>query len=172
MSLTNPIIFRLPQKYNDSAEDLLAKSGEKNFNILSQKLLIKAIEESSIENNYSSPNSTDEHVQFLLAALGNTREIFLRVFKVLFAGADAKIQFENIIEELQGDWSAINQLYAQRADLESNSSTVFSDELSLEIDSFFETKFINSSQEKLITPSAGEAENISLKNLKQATLFD
>lgn len=172
MSVTDPIIFRLPKKYHSLAEEFLAKSGEKSFNVLSRKLLIAEIEKSGKIDGNSAPNFDDENAQFLLAALGNSRELFLRVFEILFAGADAKNQFENVIKELQEDWSVINEMFADRTVSKNDSSAIFSDEISIEIDNLFKTKFINSSRENLITTPAGEAEDISMKKFKQASLFE
>lgn len=172
MSVTDPITFRLPKKYHCLAEEYLLKSKERNLNILSQKLLIAEIAKSGIESNNSVPNFNDENAQFLLAALGNSRELFLRVFEILFAGADAKNQFENVIKELQEDWSVINEMFADRTVSKNDPSAIFSDEISTEIDNLFKTQFINSAEEKFKATPAGEAENIPMKSFKQASLFE
>lgn len=172
MSKEYPIIFRLPKKYHALAEEYLLKSGKKNLNALSQELLIAEIEKSETESMNSVHNFNNENVHFLLAALGNSRELFLRVFEVLFAGAEAKKQFENVIEELQYDWSVINQMFEQRIASRDDSALIFSDEISVEVDNLFDTKFIDSTRENSAASLLVEAENILPKNLKQASLFE
>lgn len=172
MNTTYPIIFRLPKQFHDSAEEFLEKNGEKNFNALSKKLLIEAIEKSKTESKYPPSNFDDEHVQFLLAALGNSRELFLRVFEILFAGAQEKKQFENVIKELDKDWSVINRMFFERTSAIDGDSAIFSDEILAEVDNIFDTKFANSRHGKIHSSKSSKTENFSSRQLKQASLFD
>lgn len=166
------IIFRLPKKYQASAEEYLLKSGEKNLNALAQKLLIEEIEKGVTESNSSAHHFNDEYVYFLLAALGNSRELFLRVFEILFSGAEANKLFRNVTEESQNEWLLINEMFERRITSKDDHSGIFSDEISVEIDDLFETKFTNSVRENSDVSLLTEPENILPKNLKQASLFD
>lgn len=172
MNATDPIIFRLPKRYQLLAEEYLLKNSEKNFNTLCQRLLIAEIEKSENKNENVESNLDNEHIHFLLAALGNMRDLFLSVFEILFAQADSKEKFESIVADKQTDWSAITDMFLREIIANDESFEFLTGEISSEIDENFEEKFFIAKLNTTENITQTINENKSFENFKQVSLFD
>ena len=176
MSATNLITFRLPKRFHSLAEDYLVKNSEKSLNSLAQKLLISEIEKSEFTNHDAASKFDDESVQFLLAALGNSRELFLRVFEILFVSSNEKKLFEDVIEELQNDWLIINQKNAEEvlteAAIETPEFKTDIEEIEFRLNQVFSNSATEKRSENFVNNSLSNATKKSSKRLTQTLLFE
>ena len=166
------ITFRLPKKFSALAEEYLLESGEKNLNPLAQKLLVAELEKRHSKSESSISKFDDESVQFLLAAIGNSRELLLRLFEILFFPENAQKKFTETVEELQIDWSALIQMFTRRMLAPGTAPDTFAADTASEVDQIFDERIIQPAPEDFVPGALISAENNSPERLRQGSLFD
>ena len=166
------ITFRLPKKYAALAGEYLFESGEKNFNALAQKLLVAEIEKRGSKDENSTSEFDGKNTEFLLAALGNLRELFRRAFELLFDAENPKGRYENIAKEMQDDWSAIIEMFLRRTSAVDVSFEDFAADVETRINEIFDIKLIEPATKNFASAAVVEPKKNSPEILKQGSLFD
>ncbi len=119
MDESKSIAFRLSSNLQNLAENRAINDGEKSVGTWCKKIitaeLLRTEKEKNISN--SSANSTEDDLLILLQSVGNTRELILRAFQVLFGSAEAADQFQIQTRDVEDEWENITENYHKKKEM-------------------------------------------------------
>ncbi|MGI8670853.1 MAG: hypothetical protein ACR2J3_13565 [Aridibacter sp.] len=132
MKKSETVTFRVPVEMLRIAERKAEINGEKSVGLWCKEIFVNELQNSEEKTEKLPAKINDIDMDFLLRAIGNTRELVSRSFQMMFELAEESEKYEVRTSDLEFSWNEMHDEYQETSDEQYQEFNALADELKMD----------------------------------------
>lgn len=131
MSESRTVTFRLPAAVIKIAEQRVQIAGEKSIGLMCKNIVLNELQSKEKMTGALPAKINDIDMLFLLRAIGNSRELILRSFQMMFELTESGNEYDFRTSNLEVLWKEMQDEYDRSSDEQYEEFNALTDELNM-----------------------------------------